>query len=133
MAKKTLNLTIEERIKERAKRIAESRGISVSRLFEEAIAREEEPKEFTPRPGSALEQIMNAIPESQKMDDYDYDELKSEALKLRWPDFEDAIHYRAALSAGCDAIVTRNPGDFKEAGLTVLTPPQLLDDLDDKQ
>jgi len=84
MAKKTLNLTIEERVKERAKRIAESRGISVSRLFEEAIAREEEPEEFTPRPGSAVEQIMNAIPESQKKDDYDYDKLKKEALRERY-------------------------------------------------
>lgn len=84
MAKKTLNLTIEEEIKERAKRIAESRGISVSRLFEEAIAHEEEPEEFTPRPGSAVEQIMNAIPESEKMDDYDYDELKWEALREKY-------------------------------------------------
>lgn len=84
MAKKTLNLTIEERIKERAKRIAESRGISISRLFEEAIAREEEPEVFTPTPGSAVERIMNAIPESQKMDDYDYDKLKSEALREKY-------------------------------------------------
>jgi len=56
-----------------------------------------------------------------------------EALKLRWPDFEDAIHYTAALNAGCEAIVTRNPGDFKEAGIAILTPTQLLADLDDKQ
>jgi antitoxin component of RelBE/YafQ-DinJ toxin-antitoxin module len=84
MAKKTLNLTIEERIKERARRIAKSRGISISRLFEEAIAREEEPEVFTPRPGSAVERIMNAIPESHKMDDYDYDKLKSEALREKY-------------------------------------------------
>jgi len=56
-----------------------------------------------------------------------------EALKLRWPDFEDAIHYRAAMAAGCEAIVTRNPGDFKEADLAVLTPSQLLADIDTEQ
>ena len=84
MAKKTLNLTIEESIKERAKRIARSRGISISQLFEEAVSREEEPQEFIPSPGSAVEQIMNAIPESQKLDDYDYDELKMEALKEKY-------------------------------------------------
>lgn len=39
MAKQTLNLTIKESIKERAKRIAKNRGISVSCLFEEVIAR----------------------------------------------------------------------------------------------
>lgn len=49
-----------------------------------------------------------------------------EALKLKWPDFEDAIHHQAAISAGCDAIVTRNPIDFKHSDLPVLTPPELL-------
>lgn len=84
MAKKTLNLTIEERIKERAKRIAESRGISVSRLFEEAIAREEETEEFTPRPGSAAHKIYNLIPESERVDDYDYKKMKEEALRVKY-------------------------------------------------
>jgi len=56
-----------------------------------------------------------------------------EALILRWPDFEDAIHYCAALNAGCEAIVTRNPGDFKEADLVILTPSQFLADIDSVQ
>ena len=84
MAKKTLNLTVEEPIKERAKYIAKKRGISVSKLFEEAISREEEPEEFTPRPGSAVEKLMNAIPESKKLDDYDYKKLKMEALEEKY-------------------------------------------------
>lgn len=84
MSKKTLNLTIEENIKERAKRIAKSRGISVSQLFEEAIAREEDPEEFTPKPGSAAYRIYNLIPESEKMDDYDYKKLKEEALREKY-------------------------------------------------
>jgi len=84
MAKKTLNLTIEESIKERAKRIAGRRGISVSRLFEEAIAQEKEPEEFTPRPGSAAEKIYNLIPESEKVDSYDYKKLKEEALREKY-------------------------------------------------
>lgn len=84
MSKKTLNLTIEESIKERAKRIAKNRGISVSQLFEETIADEEDPEEFTPKPGSGVEQLMNAIPESQKMEDYDYKKLKMEALKKKY-------------------------------------------------
>ena len=84
MSKKTLNLTIEESIKERAKRIAKKRGISVSRLVEQAIAREEDPEEFTPEPGSGVEQLMNAIPESEKLDDYDYKKLKMEALRKKY-------------------------------------------------
>lgn len=51
------------------------------------------------------------------------------ALKLEWPDLEDAIHYRTALSIGCDAIVTRNPTDFHEISIPVLSPAQILSDL----
>ncbi|REL37940.1 hypothetical protein DYD21_04805 [Rhodohalobacter sp. SW132] len=84
MSKKTLNLTIEESIKVRAKRIAKSRGISVSQLVEQAIIREEDPEEFTPEPGSGVEQLMNAIPESQKLDNYNYKKLKLEALRKKY-------------------------------------------------
>lgn len=80
MRKKTLNLTIEENIKERAKRIAKNRGISVSQLFEETIIHQDDPEEFTPKTGSGVKQLMNAIPESQKLDNYDYKKLKMEAL-----------------------------------------------------
>jgi antitoxin component of RelBE/YafQ-DinJ toxin-antitoxin module len=84
MSKTTLNLSIEEPIKRRAKRIAKQQGISVSHFFEKLVAEQEDPEEFTPTPGSAAEQIMNAIPESNKVDDYDYDKLKWEALKEKY-------------------------------------------------
>lgn len=84
MSKKTLNLTIEENIKERAKRIAKKRGISVSHLVEQAIVREEDPDDFTPEPGSAAYKLMNLIPESEKFDNYDYKKLKMEALKEKY-------------------------------------------------
>ena len=55
-----------------------------------------------------------------------------EALDLKWPDFEDAIHYRAVVAAGCEAIVTRNPTDFKESDLQIITPVQLLSELENR-
>ena len=51
------------------------------------------------------------------------------ALDLKWNDFEDAIHYVAAQAAGCDAIITRNQKDFKDADLPVLSPLEFLDRL----
>ncbi len=51
------------------------------------------------------------------------------ALQLRWSDFEDAVHYQAALSSGCDAIVTRNENDFKESDLPVFSPLEFLEQL----
>lgn len=84
MSKKTLNLSIEENIKERAKRIARKKGISVSHFFEELIIRQEDPEEFTPKHGSAADKIYNLIPESKKVDHYDYKKLKEKALKEKY-------------------------------------------------
>lgn len=51
------------------------------------------------------------------------------ALKTHWPDLEDAIHYQTALSAGCDAFVTRNPRDFQKATLPIFSPKELLSEI----
>ncbi len=48
------------------------------------------------------------------------------ALNLEWPDLEDAIHYQAAVTSGCDAIITRNPQDFVDTRIAVLSPSQLF-------
>lgn len=84
MAKQTLNLTIKESIKERAKRIAKNKGISVSRLFEEAIIREEDPEELHFDPESAAYKIYHMIPESEKVEVYDYKEMKENILKEKY-------------------------------------------------
>src|ERR1051325_6235550 len=43
------------------------------------------------------------------------------ALRLGWKDFEDAVTAAAARRARCEALVTRNPRDFKGCPLRVLT------------
>ena len=45
-----------------------------------------------------------------------------EALRLDWPDFEDAITTAAASSAGCDAIITRDLKGFAKSPIPILTP-----------
>ena len=84
MSKQNLNLSIEESIKERAKRIARERGISVSRFFEELVIKQDDPEEWTPTPGSAAYKIYNLIPESERVDHYDYKKRKEEALKKKY-------------------------------------------------
>ena len=49
-----------------------------------------------------------------------------EALDSGLADFEDAVLEQAARLAGADAIVTRNPKDFRRAALKVLEPDELL-------
>jgi predicted nucleic acid-binding protein len=48
------------------------------------------------------------------------------ALQLQGRDFEDDVQIAAAVEAGLDVIVTRNPADFADAPLPVLTPSALL-------
>lgn len=85
MSKESLNLSIEKEVKDRAKRIAKQRKMSVSKLFEEVLERvEDSSDDYSPSPGSAAERIYNVIPESQKLTSRDYDELKRNAIKQKY-------------------------------------------------
>ena len=52
--------------------------------------------------------------------------LIDKALKSDFFDFEDAVQYYAAISGGCDFIITRNIKDYKQATIPVLTAEQFL-------
>lgn len=84
MSKETLNLSIEKNLKLRAKELAQKKDISVSRFFELLIASQDEVEIFTPPPGSGAAQIANAIPESEKVDDYDYKIIKAKGLEEKY-------------------------------------------------
>ncbi len=83
MSKETLNLTIESSIKKKAKRLASQKGISVSKLFERSIESEAAEVVFTPRSGSAVERLLNAVPEAEKKST-DYKTIKKTALKKKY-------------------------------------------------
>jgi len=55
----------------------------------------------------------------------DHDVLRA-AATLGFKDFEDAVLHEAAAAAHAEYIVTRNPGDFKKAGIPVYTPTEML-------
>jgi predicted nucleic acid-binding protein len=48
------------------------------------------------------------------------------AVALEWKDFEDAVTAAGAKRAKCDAVITRNPRDFKGATVRVLTPAEAV-------
>lgn len=52
------------------------------------------------------------------------------ALDANWRDLEDALQYFSAVSAKCDALITRNPKDFKldsiADSIPVLTPKKFI-------
>lgn len=53
----------------------------------------------------------------------------SNALKASFKDFEDAVQHATAIANQLDAIVTRNPQDFPEDSLQILTPETLVQQL----
>jgi predicted nucleic acid-binding protein len=48
------------------------------------------------------------------------------ALESDWKDFEDAVQYSVAVSKEIDRIITRNPDDYSNSNIQVLTPAQAL-------
>lgn len=48
------------------------------------------------------------------------------AFSVHAHDFEDCLLATCAISNHCDAIVTRNPSDFKNFGIPVYSPEELL-------
>jgi predicted nucleic acid-binding protein len=53
----------------------------------------------------------------------------SMALNTNFKDFEDAIQYSTAMMNSLDLIVTRNPQDFPVAIPKILTPSQLIEEV----
>lgn len=54
-------------------------------------------------------------------------EVLDNALLLEADDFEDALQYFSAISAGSDCIVTRNVKDFSFTTIPVMTPAAFID------
>lgn len=54
------------------------------------------------------------------------DEIIGKAIKSDFADFEDAVQYYTALSAGSDFIITRNVKDYAMAEVPVLAPEDFL-------
>jgi predicted nucleic acid-binding protein len=54
-----------------------------------------------------------------------------QAMQLPSPDFEDAVTAAAALLAGCDYIVTRDPKGFRGSPVRTLMPEALMPILND--
>ena len=52
------------------------------------------------------------------------------ALELGFADYEDAVLHEAARQIGASGIVTRNPGHFKKASLSIYSPEELTRALD---
>jgi len=53
-------------------------------------------------------------------------QILQQALALGWRDFEDAVQAVTATQCQADYLVTRNPRDFKQSLVPVITPSEYL-------
>ena len=51
------------------------------------------------------------------------------ALISGWKDFEDALQHTCAVESGCDAIISRNKQDYREADVPVMTAMEFLQEI----
>ena len=57
----------------------------------------------------------------------DLDEMIIEkGLASNFSDFEDALQYHCALKADCEIIITRNPKDFRESAIQIMSGEEFL-------
>ncbi len=54
------------------------------------------------------------------------DDVIRKALSWGWSDFEDAVQLAAAVQAGADYLITRNPRDFQEGLIPIVQPAAFL-------
>jgi predicted nucleic acid-binding protein len=55
------------------------------------------------------------------------------ALTLRWKDFEDAIQYITAKENNAEFIITRNKSDYKTSDILCMTPTEFIVYLKEKE
>jgi predicted nucleic acid-binding protein len=55
--------------------------------------------------------------------------IVEKSLNSNFSDFEDALHYFNAIEAKCEVIITRNPKDFKNATLPIMSPKEFISSL----
>jgi predicted nucleic acid-binding protein len=59
--------------------------------------------------------------------------ILDQAFKLPFQDYEDAVQHASATASGLEVIVTRDVGDYENATLQVLSPPEFLEKLKSRQ
>lgn len=69
----------------------------------------------------AVEELLNLVEISKSNN-----QIYKNALSINFNDYEDAVQHECAIAENLDAIVTRNPKDFKNALVEVFSPDEFL-------
>lgn len=69
----------------------------------------------------AIEELLNLVKISKSNN-----QIYQNALSINFNDYEDAVQHECAIAENLDAIVTRNPKDFKNALVKMFSPDDFL-------
>lgn len=78
-------------------------------------------------------EILNIVLDIVNVADINHSRVLQATNDLAFTDFEDSMQYQCALKSRCDAIVTFNQKDFKDADqslIKVFSPKEFFDNID---
>ncbi|SCZ00101.1 type II toxin-antitoxin system VapC family toxin [Flavobacterium caeni] len=55
--------------------------------------------------------------------------IVEKSLNSNFSDFEDALHHFNAIDSNCEVIITRNPKDFKNSILPIMSPKEFMNSI----
>ena len=119
MAATRLVLSMDESVVERARRLAERRNTSISKLFVSFICIMEQQKDIETCELPPLTKRALGLAKVDVPGDWDYKDLLADELIGK---YGDDIQLQCALKAKCSQLFTRNPNHYDHSAIAVVPP-----------
>ena len=119
MAATRLVLSMDESVVERARRLAERRNTSISKLFVSFVSMMEQQKDLDSSELPPLTKRALGLANVDVPGDWDYNDLLADELIEK---YGDDIQLQCALKAKCSQLFTRNPNHYDNSAIAIVPP-----------
>ena len=119
MAATRLVLSMDESVVERARRLAERRNTSISKLFVSFVSMMEQQRDVDSSELPLLTKRALGLANVDVPGDWDYKDLITDELIRK---YGDDIQLQCALKAKCSQLFTRNPNHYDHSAIAVVPP-----------
>ena len=119
MAATRLVLSMDESVVERARRLAERRNTSISKLFVSFVSMMEQQRDVDSSELPLLTKRALGLANVDVPGDWDYKDLITDELIGK---YGDDIQLQCALKAKCSQLFTRNPNHYDHSAIAVVPP-----------
>ena len=125
MAATRLVLSMDESVVERARRLAERRNTSISKLFVSFVSMMEQQRDVDSSELPLLTKCALGLANVDVPGDWDYKDLITDELIGK---YGDDIQLQCALKAKCSQLFTRNPNHYDHSAIAVVPPSSFTAD-----